>query len=318
LYDYLKKTFGRNPVFIDVDKIPAGYDFASYLNVQLARCNVFLSLIGRNWLSTTDDHGISRIDKPDDFVRLEIMKALELKIENIIPVLVDGARLPNATDLPDPLKHLTLFNAAELRNSSFDRDSKALIEQFEGALLRLRRWRWLIATFLGVATSLLLLLLLYLWLTQPQLLKAPAGVAMIDPAKASTEEMSFDMATLPGGDFTVNLAGTYSVKSGLVQGRLEKGLFKTSVDFKPLFPSLSGLAFQACYLHVIGGIDQIDRFPLTAKEGNSVSLSIMLEKGKSYDLPIFKFSFQLPREARVNRTWLCAAFINDGGFIPVQ
>jgi hypothetical protein len=59
----------------------------------------------------------------------------------------------DSIELPDVLRPLVLFNAAELRHSSFDRDSEALIEQFDGLLFWLRRRRWLIVSVGGFALS---------------------------------------------------------------------------------------------------------------------------------------------------------------------
>jgi hypothetical protein len=304
---------------MDVSKIPVGYNFPSYLNMQLAKCDIFLAMLGPNWLAKDSD-GIRRIDKPDDFVRIEIIKALEQNL-TIVPVLVDGASLPKAVQLPDVLKPLILFNAAELRNSSFDRDSEALAKHFEGLLLRLRRWRWVLASVGSGFVVLTSILLGYLWLTKPQLSSPPPGVAMIDPASRMDVEIPFEMATLPGAPHSVNLSGSYSVSSGKVKGTLKNGTFRTT-NSQIIFSSISALAFQACYLQVISGVDQINRFPISARGDNSESLSIVPEKGNLYGLTAFSFSFELPQRAQAGRTWLCAALIFNGeptgGFIPVQ
>ena len=50
LHDRLAQTFGRDRLFMDVDHIPAGADFVAHLNSQVAACQVFLVVIGRNWL----------------------------------------------------------------------------------------------------------------------------------------------------------------------------------------------------------------------------------------------------------------------------
>jgi hypothetical protein len=84
LYDRLAQTFGRNNLFMDVDHIPAGVDFVEYLNSQVAACDVFLAVIGPNWLDAQDDDGRRRFDNPDDFVTIEIAAALERKIR-VIP-----------------------------------------------------------------------------------------------------------------------------------------------------------------------------------------------------------------------------------------
>src|SRR5262249_42420918 len=80
---------------------PAGAAMGNsgYLHGQVAPCDVFLAVIGPNWLDAKDDSGRRRFDNPDDFVTIEIAAALARNIR-VIPVLVDGARTPKADRLP--------------------------------------------------------------------------------------------------------------------------------------------------------------------------------------------------------------------------
>src|SRR6266540_167534 len=133
LHDRLAQTFGRKNLFMDVDHIPAGVDFLEYLNSQVAACDVFLAVIGPNWLDAKDDDGRRRFDNPDDFVTIEIAAALARKIR-VIPVLVDGARTPKADKLPDSVKSLVRRNAVEVRNTNFGRDAEALANKVREAL----------------------------------------------------------------------------------------------------------------------------------------------------------------------------------------
>jgi TIR domain len=133
LHDRLAQTFGRKNLFMDVDHIPAGVDFVEYLNGQVAACDVFLAVIGPNWLDAKDDDGRRRFDNPDDFVTIEIAAALARKIR-VIPVLVDGACTPKAEKLPDSVKPLVRRNAVEVRNTHFGRDAEALTEKVSEAL----------------------------------------------------------------------------------------------------------------------------------------------------------------------------------------
>jgi len=61
---------------MDVDNIPAGVDFVDRLNAHVAACDVFLAIIGPNWLNAKDETGCRRIDNPDDLVRVEIAAAI--------------------------------------------------------------------------------------------------------------------------------------------------------------------------------------------------------------------------------------------------
>ena len=60
LHDRFVQTFGRKNLFMDVDHIPAGVDFVDYLRSQVAACDVFLAVIGPNWLDAKDDSGRRR------------------------------------------------------------------------------------------------------------------------------------------------------------------------------------------------------------------------------------------------------------------
>jgi TIR domain/PAN domain len=133
LHDRLSHVYGPNHLFMDVDHIPAGVDFVAYLDSQVAACDVILVVIGPGWLDAKEEDGGRRLDNPDDFVALEIAAALARNIR-VIPVLVDGARMPKADRLPAPIKGLARRNAVELRNAQFGRDAEALIEKIREAL----------------------------------------------------------------------------------------------------------------------------------------------------------------------------------------
>ena len=133
LHDRLVQTFGRDNLFMDVDHIPVGVDFATHLNDQLAACDVMLVVIGPDWLRAKDKAGQRRLHQPDDFVAIEITAALARDI-SVIPVLVERARMPRASELPDALKLLARRQAAEIRHASFGRDSKALVARMCEAL----------------------------------------------------------------------------------------------------------------------------------------------------------------------------------------
>jgi invasion protein IalB len=155
LHDRLVQAFGRKNLFMDIDTIPAGVDFVEHLNTQVAKCDVFLAVIGPRWLDAKDDGGRRRIENPDDFVTIEIVAALARDIR-VIPVLVDGAHMPNPGELPEHLRPLVRRNAVEVRNAQFGRDAEALAAKIREGLKRggAGQGRWVAAT-----ASLLVLLL---------------------------------------------------------------------------------------------------------------------------------------------------------------
>jgi hypothetical protein len=132
LHDRLAEKFGGDNLFMDVDNIPVGINFEEYLNKQVAQCDAMLSVIGPNWLNAKDETDRRRLDEPDDFVVIEIAAALNRNIL-VVPVLVDGTRMPKASELPDSLKPLALRNAIQVRNTNFSSDSEQLIAKMREA-----------------------------------------------------------------------------------------------------------------------------------------------------------------------------------------
>ena len=126
LYDRLAETFTTDNVFIDVDAILPGVDFVQALDNALKDCDVLLAIIGKNWLEARGSDGQRRLEDPEDFVRIEIATALGHDIR-VIPVLVDGAEIPSATDLPDMLQPLTRRHAVELSHRRFAADTDLLV-----------------------------------------------------------------------------------------------------------------------------------------------------------------------------------------------
>lgn len=123
----LVRQFGREAVFRDVDSIPLGVDFRAYLDEQVAKCDVFLAVIGRDWLKAKGRKGKSRLEDPSDFVRIEIESALKRGIP-VIPVLVRGASIPPAERLPASIQEVSYRNGIVVRpDPDFNRDMDRLI-----------------------------------------------------------------------------------------------------------------------------------------------------------------------------------------------
>jgi len=133
VHDRLQREFDHNVLFIDVDAIPLGANFVNVVREEVAKCDVLLAIIGRGWLNALDELGNHRLDQPGDFVRVEIAAALQRDIP-VIPILLDGTRLPKAEQLPDELRGLTLRNGLDVRHSSFHPDMDKLIRFLRGIL----------------------------------------------------------------------------------------------------------------------------------------------------------------------------------------
>jgi formylglycine-generating enzyme required for sulfatase activity len=131
IYDRLIQRFGQGAVFKDVDSIPLGVDFRIYLDEQVAKCEVFLAVIGRDWMKSLGSTGKTRLDDPRDFVRIEIESALKRQIP-VIPVLVGGTSIPAAEQLPASIQDLSYRQGIEVRRDpDFHRDMDRLIEHLK-------------------------------------------------------------------------------------------------------------------------------------------------------------------------------------------
>ena len=133
LYGRLADRFGGDQVFKDVDSIQLGDDFVEVIASAVGSCDVLLALIGDEWLAIIDEEGRRRIDNSDDFVRLEIEAAFTRKVR-VIPILIGGARLPRADELPASLAKLARRQPLELSPSRFDFDTSRLLKVLDRTL----------------------------------------------------------------------------------------------------------------------------------------------------------------------------------------
>jgi hypothetical protein len=127
LYDRLSEAFGEQAVFMDVDSIGLGLDFARVLDQAVSSCAVMLVLIGPGWAGIADQRG-RRLDDPGDYVRQEVETGLRREIR-VVPVLVHGAVLPQLEELPEGLRPLARRQAFPLPDESFRSQAQVLVER---------------------------------------------------------------------------------------------------------------------------------------------------------------------------------------------
>jgi flagellar biosynthesis GTPase FlhF len=125
LSDRLSSHFPSNQIFMDVDTIEPGIDFVEAIEESVGSCDVLIAVIGTRWLNSSNPAGKRRLEIPEDSVRVEISTALKRGIR-VIPVLVEGATMPEAADLPDELKALVRRNALKLSHDRFRTESELL------------------------------------------------------------------------------------------------------------------------------------------------------------------------------------------------
>lgn len=123
----------KDQVFIDVDMIEPGVDFAEAISRAVAACQVPVAVIGPKWLTAIDQRGRRRLDDPDDLVRLGIEAALARDVR-VIPILVGDAVMPDRDDLPESLAGLARRNALLIRQESFHSDAGRLVTTIERVL----------------------------------------------------------------------------------------------------------------------------------------------------------------------------------------
>jgi hypothetical protein len=134
LADSLKEQLPEAAIFRDVETIEAGVDFVNAINAALESCGVLLAVMGPRWISIQDDAGRRRLDDPNDYSRLELATALKRADVRVIPVLVDGASMPDPEALPADLKPLARRHAVELTDKRWDYDVAQLVATLRRAL----------------------------------------------------------------------------------------------------------------------------------------------------------------------------------------
>lgn len=130
LADRLEEHFGPQRVFRDYDSIVAGADFADAIRRAIGISTVVLVVVGPRWSDARDEQGRRRLDDPGDFVRLEIESALADEVP-VIPVLVEGAKMPPAEALPASLEAFSRCQAVELAESRWRDDADRLIASLQ-------------------------------------------------------------------------------------------------------------------------------------------------------------------------------------------
>jgi hypothetical protein len=279
LFQSLMGAFGEDSVFMDVEAISLGTDFIDAIDKSLAGCGALLVLIGKDWISCTDANGQRRINDPQDFVRMEVAKALERNVR-VIPVLVKGAGMPAAEELPAELKTLTRRQALELRHARWNQDVDQLITALSELLgitplnrkpsmppppaPRPKRSGWRMVVGAGVAAAVVVLGLVgYSLMTHistpmdagqsrvpneavvdPDASPAPVNVGpSANPETAVKPDRSVRPETTPNTQKTINLSGMWVDDDGVNVQISQQGGQVVSQAYNPL----TGLAINAVW-----------------------------------------------------------------------
>jgi TIR domain-containing protein len=208
LYDVLAERFGEENVFMDVDTIKVGADFAEAISRAVASCDALIALIGRQWLAAADANGRRRLDDPNDFVRLELEAALERDVP-VVPARVQGASQPTADDLPTTIAPLARRQGVELDDEGWHDDVERLIERLERAVgspapsvspAAPPWWRRAPGVLIALGALIAAVLGLVLALGRLGNDDAPAAKATSGPTKAQSPTSAQYTVALPGGN----------------------------------------------------------------------------------------------------------------------
>ncbi len=134
LYDRLRGHFG-DQLFRDTEQLRPGDDWVSSLELAVARSDVLLALVGKDWLDQRDERGRRRLDDENDWVRIEIATALRRAI-HVVPILLPGASPPVQEWLPDALKALASLPARRLAAERWEADVEDLIAYLQAGRIK--------------------------------------------------------------------------------------------------------------------------------------------------------------------------------------
>lgn len=167
--DDLRRRFGRSVAFRDIDSIEIGRDFVQALEQAIHSARVCIVLIGDTWLTEHSEKGVRRLEDSDDHVRNEIEMALADKSVSVIPVLVEGARMPDESELPESIRSLARLQAIELSERRWDYDMRELMSILENMGIQAKSIVGLPKPYLRVLTLLVVSCAtwgIYVWYSQ--------------------------------------------------------------------------------------------------------------------------------------------------------
>jgi len=214
LFDCVRERFGGESVFMDVTDLRPGVDFTKALDSALSSCRVVLVVIGTQWLTATDGSGRRRLDDPEDFVRIEIARALARDAQ-VIPVLVRGAAMPREQDLPEDLRSLARRQAHEISDTRWSFDTDQLIRVIDSAARR-RPQSWV---RLAAAAAALLVVLGVMGARRWSIgdsTRTPPSDRGPDPGGSKNDARDIPEARLPASGDARAGAAVFKVLGGLV------------------------------------------------------------------------------------------------------
>lgn len=131
IYDRLVVRYGRDAVFMDRYDVGGGQNITEVVHSKFRSADVIVALIGKNWIAERDGH--AHIFDDNDPVRRELEVGFDAHVP-LCPVLIDGAEMPAAAQLPPSLRELREILAVRVNDDDFEHHIDVLIRAIDRIL----------------------------------------------------------------------------------------------------------------------------------------------------------------------------------------
>jgi hypothetical protein len=129
VYDSVRDSLRGAELFMDVAQLTPGSNFEARILDFLARCDIFLAIVGPAWVEQIHRSKL----RGRDYLRLELESALRSQVW-VIPTMVGGARMPEA--LPRAIRPLMAHHAIDLSDERWTYDVGRLIDSITDVVER--------------------------------------------------------------------------------------------------------------------------------------------------------------------------------------
>jgi hypothetical protein len=245
--EHLSGDIGHEHVFMDVQDIVPGQDFAQAIENTISACQAVIVVIGPRWVADLKERG-----GRDDFVLHEVSVALRRNV-TVIPVLVGGTTMPSAAELPESIAALSRRQALEIRDARFEDDAKLLVRAlcrvpgFSNAPVRSRRriLAWILA---GAALLTAATIGIVRWKQRPGIDLNGVWIAEMQKPNQRPFQVRLDLAA-SAGRLTGSVA--YPTGDGTIQaGTIEEGRLTFFTTHIPQFATEAATIRWSCVIEI--------------------------------------------------------------------
>jgi hypothetical protein len=134
------KQVGFKDTFVDKSAIQAGEQYESKIHQNVSDCDLFVAVIGTDWLNILRQKAAAR--ERDVLVR-EIRAALRQE-KQIVPLLVDGAAMPQFAELPEQIGAFHFRNGVPILSTDSATDIASSLRGLSNSAASVRKLdaRW--------------------------------------------------------------------------------------------------------------------------------------------------------------------------------